>query len=143
MAFKRPESVLVVIHTADEVLMLRRTEPPDFWQGVTGSLKWGESPCDAAVRELAEETGLGAEGLVDAGIERRFPILPAWRARYAPEVRENLEHRFYLPLPGRVPVTLDPREHSACEWLPFQAAARRAGSWTNREAIEAIEAQGA
>jgi dATP pyrophosphohydrolase len=31
--YKRPESVLVVIYTAmDEVLALRRCQPPDIWQ---------------------------------------------------------------------------------------------------------------
>ena len=54
---KRPESVLVVVYSADsQVLMLRRHEPPTFWQSVTGSLEWGEQPEQAARRELVEET---------------------------------------------------------------------------------------
>ncbi|MGD8932832.1 MAG: NUDIX domain-containing protein, partial [Chromatiales bacterium] len=49
--YKRPESVLVVVYTAGgEVLLLRRTRPRDFWQSVTGSLHWGESPRQAARR---------------------------------------------------------------------------------------------
>ena len=37
-AFKRPESVLVVVHAAaGRVLMLERTSPPRFWQSVTGA----------------------------------------------------------------------------------------------------------
>ena len=56
-AYKRPESVLIVVYTAAcEVLMLRRVEPSDFWQSVTGSLEWDESPMGAACRELVEET---------------------------------------------------------------------------------------
>ena len=36
---KIPESVLVVIHTADlEVLLIERADRPGFWQSVTGSL---------------------------------------------------------------------------------------------------------
>ena len=36
--FKIPESVLVVIHTADlEVLLIERADRPGFWQSVTGS----------------------------------------------------------------------------------------------------------
>ena len=38
MAFKIPESVLVVIHSADrEVLLIERTDMPGHWQSVTGS----------------------------------------------------------------------------------------------------------
>ena len=60
--FKRPESVLVVVHTGDgRFLMLRRRAPAGFWQSVTGSLRWDEhDPAVAARRELREETGLEA-----------------------------------------------------------------------------------
>ena len=73
--YKRPFSVLVVVHTrSGEVLLLRRRDPPDFWQSVTGSLREGESPAEAAARELAEETGIAHAGLVDCGITHRFPM---------------------------------------------------------------------
>ena len=37
-AYKKPVSVLVVIHTADlEILLLERAGHPGFWQSVTGS----------------------------------------------------------------------------------------------------------
>ena len=36
--FKIPQSVLVVIHTpALDVLLIRRPDPHEFWQSVTGS----------------------------------------------------------------------------------------------------------
>lgn len=142
-AFKRPESVLVVVYTAaGEVLLLRRREPSDFWQSVTGSLEWGETAAAAARRELAEETGLPGSGLAAAGRTRSFPILPAWRRRYAPEVGENTEHTFVLRLPQREPVRLNPAEHREYAWLPFTEAAARVSSWTNREAIEELMATG-
>ena len=115
--------------------MLRRVEPSDFWQSVTGSLEWDERPMDAARRELVEETGLSPQGLQDGRRTHRFPILPAWRARYAPDVRENLEHVFRLCLPERAAIRLNPAEHSEYQWLPKQEAAARATSWTNRDAI--------
>src|SRR3989344_7570765 len=95
--FKRPESVLVVVYTrTGKVLLLKRADDPDFWQSVTGSLLWEETePRQAAARELREETGFRAtEGLRDLQLTHRYPILPKWRQRYAPEVRENTEHVF-------------------------------------------------
>ncbi len=138
--YKRPESVLVVIHTlAGEVLLLRRTHPRYFWQSVTGSLEWGETPQQAALRELKEETGLESAGkLVDCRYSLSFPILPAWRPRYAPQVRINREHWFSLALGGRRLVRLQREEHSEHRWLPWPAAMRLASSWTNQRAIGEI-----
>ncbi|MGF1642039.1 MAG: dihydroneopterin triphosphate diphosphatase [Thiotrichales bacterium] len=134
--WKRPESVLVVVYTATaDVLLLRRREPPDFWQSVTGSLEWGEDPRSAALRELHEETGIDGLELQDCRKSRRFPIIPPWRARYAPDTDENEEHVFSLRLAQRVPPTLNPAEHTEFLWLPRDAAAARVWSWTNRDAI--------
>ena len=138
--FKRPESVLVLVYTrGGEVLLMRRTRPADFWQSVTGSLAWGEEPQAAARRELFEETGLtvGAD-LLDCGVTNRFPIRPPWRARYDPGVHDNTEHVFRVVLPARRSVTLNPAEHSDYAWLPREAAAARASSYTNRDAILAF-----
>jgi dATP pyrophosphohydrolase len=136
--FKRPESVLVVVYTrAGEALLLERAEPRGFWQSVTGSLAWGESAAECAARELREETGLDPEGLRDGQLERTFPIIAAWKARYAPGIETNVERVFYLELAGRRPVTLT-SEHVAYEWLPIEAAIRKVASWTNREALERL-----
>jgi len=131
----------VLVYTAQgEVLMLRRTSPRDFWQSVTGSLRWGEMPRRAAKRELFEETGLRDGGrLVDCRHRVRFPIVPPWRARYDPGVFYNTEHHFLLRLPGRRLVRLNPGEHTQARWLPIHKAARLAGSWANRDAILGLQ----
>lgn len=136
--FKRPESVLAVIHTpAYEILLLERLSPPGFWQSVTGSLEPGELPRQAALREIEEETGIRAtdDALHDWHQTRRFEIRPEWRARYAPGVTHNIEHLFSLCLPQRCTVTLAPSEHVRYEWLDRDSAAARVFSWTNRDAI--------
>jgi dihydroneopterin triphosphate diphosphatase len=138
--YKRPESVLVIIHTAGgEVLQMRRREPADFWQSVTGSLKENETPLKAAVREVLEETGLVAdEGLTDTGTVNRYPIHPAWRHKFAPDISENTEYVFSLQLPEKPAVRLDPEEHAEFRWLPRDAAAAGASSHTDRDAILAL-----
>lgn len=137
--FKRPESVLVVVYArAGEVLLMERHQPPGWWQSVTGSLEADEMPWEAAVRELHEETGLAADGLLDLGVNQRFTIAPAWRERFAPEVTENLEHAFALRVAEPVAITLDPQEHLRYEWLPLPQAIERATSHTNRAAIELV-----
>jgi dATP pyrophosphohydrolase len=141
--YKRPESVLVVVFTrAGECLLLRRARPRDFWQSVTGSLREGESPRHAALRELGEETGLkvSPSALLDLRHSERFTILPAWRARYAPGVHYNLERWFAVCLPGHRLIRLNPMEHLESRWVPAPRAAAMATSWTNRNAIQVIAA---
>lgn len=134
--------MLVVVHSrALECLMLERVRPPGFWQSVTGALEWGETPAEAAARELVEETGLDPAGLRDAHVTRSFPIVPEWRGRYAPEVTENTEHRWYLELEAPVDVEIRSSEHRAYRWLPLKDAIAIASSWTNREALEALSAE--
>jgi dATP pyrophosphohydrolase len=135
--FKRPESVLVVIYTEDgAVLQLRRCNPLDFWQSVTGSLQRGETPIQAVIREVFEETGLQADtGLSDSGIVNRYPIHPAWRKKFAPDVKENIEHVFALRLPSVIAIRLDPKEHQEYRWLQREEAAELASSVTDRHAI--------
>jgi dATP pyrophosphohydrolase len=138
--FRRPESVLVVVHTpALDCLLLERTEPSGFWQSVTGTLHWGETPAECAAREIGEETGIAAAGLRDAHVQHTFPILAAWRARYSPEVQSNLEHLYYLEVPEARAVQLAPTEHVAYLWLPVEAAIEKVSSWTNREALQRLK----
>ncbi|MCK0510773.1 dihydroneopterin triphosphate diphosphatase [Aromatoleum buckelii] len=138
LPYKRPISVLVVIHTATlQVLLLERVTPPGFWQSVTGSLEADESPLQAAIREVNEETGLAVSSgqLRDWHLTNRFEILKEWRARYAPGVTHNTEHVFSLCVPAPQPVRLAPAEHRMQLWLPLAEAAGKASSWTNRDAI--------
>jgi dATP pyrophosphohydrolase len=139
--YKIPESVLVVIHTpALEVLLIERADKPGYWQSVTGSLDAPDEPLEQTCRrEVAEETGIDTDAaggvLRDWALANRYEIYPVWRHRYAPGVTHNTEHVFGLTLPARVPVRLNPREHLAHLWLPWQEAADRCFSPSNAEAI--------
>ncbi len=137
MAFKLPESVLVVVHTAAlEVLLIERAANPGFWQSVTGSREPDDPGLEAtARRELREETGLSLGTLTDWRLTNRYEIWPQWRARYAPDVTHNVEHVFGFRVPEVTVATLDPAEHTAQLWLPWHQAMEKAFSPTNRDAI--------
>lgn len=135
---KIPVSALVVIHTpANDVLLLERADRPGFWQSVTGSQDPGETLRETAIREVGEETGLDATRfeLSDWNLRNVFEIYPLWRHRYAPDVTHNTEHVFGLRVPGPLDVKVAPDEHLSAVWLPWQEAAERVFSWSNRKAI--------
>jgi dATP pyrophosphohydrolase len=141
---KIPESVLVVIHTPQlDVLLIERADREGFWQSVTGSKERIDEPiAETAIREVAEETGIviggdlvPREALVDWHHHVEFEIFSTWRHRYAEGVTHNTEHWFSLQVPERLEVTLAPLEHTAHLWLPWQEAAERCFSWSNRDAI--------
>ncbi|TCS36986.1 dihydroneopterin triphosphate pyrophosphatase [Paucimonas lemoignei] len=151
--YKIPESVLVVIHTADlDVLLIERADKAGYWQSVTGSKDREDEPLrQTAVREVFEETGIGVaeEGmpwaenpdavpshhLRDWRLSNIYEIYPVWRHRYAPGVVKNTEHVFGLLVPRGIAVTLSPREHVDHVWLPYREAADRCFSPSNAEAI--------
>jgi dATP pyrophosphohydrolase len=137
-AYKRPVSVLVVIHTPDlQVLLLERASHPGYWQSVTGSQEDDEALIDTARREVQEETGIDADHytLSDWQLINTFEIFAEWRHRYAPGIISNTEHVFALTVPTPMPVKLAPGEHLAYRWLPWQEAAEACFSWSNRDAI--------
>lgn len=161
--YKIPESVLVVIHTAElEVLLIERADKPGYWQSVTGSKDApDEALIETARREVQEETGIEIsepphlsmhspavreEGdaldwrvppqhLRDWQLSNIYEIYPVWRHRYAPGITHNTEHVFGLLVPRGIPVTLAPREHTRYVWLPYRAAADKCFSPSNAEAI--------
>lgn len=141
---KIPESVLVVIHTAQlDVLLIERADKPGYWQSVTGSKDRVDEPLvETAVREVFEETGIRVgspevpmSALRDWQLSNVYEIYPVWRHRYAPGVTHNTEHVFGLRVPRDIAITLAPHEHLQYVWLPWRAAADHCFSPSNAEAV--------
>jgi dATP pyrophosphohydrolase len=136
--YKQPVSALVVIYTAAlDVLLLERADFPGYWQSVTGSRDGEESLRETAIREVAEETGVDATryALADWQVQNVYDIYPRWLHRYPPGTTHNTEHVFGLQLPLQVPVQLSPDEHLSYQWLPWNVAADKVFSPSNRAAI--------
>lgn len=141
MTYKRPESVLVVLYNEhNQVLMMQRNDDPDFWQSVTGTIEAGESPINAAYREVGEETGVilspHAGDIVDCQHVNQYEIRKEWQHRYPPDNFVNTEYVFVTQIPSDSPIILT--EHSAYEWLDKPAALERVWSPSNRAAIMAF-----
>jgi dihydroneopterin triphosphate diphosphatase len=137
--------VQVVIFTqrdgVREYLLLKRLEAYDgFWQPVTGSLEEGETHTQAAVREVAEETGIviGEEFLINLGIVNTFEIAERWRRYYDPRVTHNEEICFAVRIEAS-DVRLDPKEHDAFVWVNYQSALRMLYWDSNKRVLTATE----
>lgn len=102
-----------------EVLLLRRAEggrSPGSWEGVHGHLRPGESPQEAAWREIVEETGIRPDRLYNLSRMEQFYLHRPNRVAMVPAFA-GLVHA-----PG--PVTLS-HEHDLAEWLPVAAGQQR------------------
>ena len=103
------------------ILLMRRAPGrilPGLWQGVSGSLEPGEGVVSGALRELAEETGFGAddiEALYDLDLVNQFyePSFEGVVSEVAFAVRIRA---------GAEPVLS--HEHDDARWLPIDEAHR-------------------
>jgi 8-oxo-dGTP pyrophosphatase MutT (NUDIX family) len=86
---RQPHEALVLVRRGDEWLVLHRTPTFEaYWHVVAGAVEPGETAAEAAVRELAEETGLDA-AVVDLERPFEYPLAEeseAVRARFAADV---------------------------------------------------------
>ena len=94
----------------------------DAWSLPKGNLDAGETPQAAALREVAEETGLPREQL------RLLGPLPA--AEYAYRRRDGRlvfkqVHHFLVELDGDAPLVPQAEEVDAAEWVPLADATTR------------------
>jgi dATP pyrophosphohydrolase len=141
MSFKKPVSSLVLIYTEDfKVLLMERADKKAFWQSVTGSLEENETPREAAVREVFEETGINTNQylLEDWQLSHIYEIYAHWRYRYAPNITHNTEYIFGLKVPTTISVQLSEHEHVQYLWVDWKEAIDKVFSWTNIQAIKKL-----
>lgn len=110
--------VAVVTNSRDEVLAFERSDVPGAWQLPQGGIDVGETPGDAAWRELGEETGLGRSDVELVGAH------PTWMVYEFPEhVRSDKRlgqaqrWYFFRALSDDVVPTPDDVEFVAWRWV--------------------------
>jgi 8-oxo-dGTP diphosphatase len=119
----------VVCLRGEEVLLIRRGKPPrqGEWSIPGGRMEWGETVSAAALRELAEETGVSAEllGLIevlDHISEHGHAVLIDFAARWT----------------GGEPVAGD--DAAEARFVPFEQACALV-SWSETERIIRLAAE--
>jgi dihydroneopterin triphosphate diphosphatase len=115
-----------------EVLALRRGpngRNPGSWETVHGTIETGETPVQASLRELREETGLVPEKFYNLSRTEAFyqhrtdqlAMIPVFAAFVAPDASITLS-----------------AEHDRAEWLRVRAAAGRFAWPRERRALDDI-----
>ena len=115
-----------------EVLALRRGNNgrcPGSWETVHGTIEPGETPVQASVRELREETSLAPERLYNLSRTEAFyqhgtdelALIPVFAAFVSAQATVRLS-----------------AEHDRAEWLSAKTAARRFGWPRERRALDDI-----
>ena len=118
------QEIEVVVRRGEEYLVMRRApERLGYWHLASGGLERGETPLEAAQRELFEETALRAK-VRPLPVSLSYSLLddpPAIRARYAAGIETVTVHAFVADAPHGWEPTLD-AEHDVYRWCDLDAA---------------------
>lgn len=117
-----PATCQTVLKDGSVLLVLRAVEPSrGMWCLPGGFIEWGESPLEAAKRELAEETALAAETLVLTGVYDSITevsrhvllvsyLIPEWQG--VPEAGDDAAEIRWFPLEKIPPLAFKVHEQA-------------------------------
>ena len=138
---RRAFSVAVYARRGERVLVIEHRRLRT-WLPIGGEIEAGETPLEAARRELREETGLVAEVRELERYAYDLADEPSdVRARFAPEVETVQLHTFLAEAPPGWEPVLD-EEHDAYRWCSADEAVALLAYPEPREAVRAAEELG-
>jgi 8-oxo-dGTP pyrophosphatase MutT (NUDIX family) len=115
-----------------EILALRRSAAgrcPGSWETIHGTIEPGETPVQASLRELGEETGL---------VPEKFYNLSRTEAFYQHRSDELALIPVFVAYVAFTAAVRLSAEHDRAEWLPAAEAARRFAWPRERRAVDDI-----
>jgi putative (di)nucleoside polyphosphate hydrolase len=128
----RPGVGIMLLNQQGDVFVARRLDlPGEAWQMPQGGIDHGEEPKAAALRELAEETGIGcAEILAESSGWLRYDLPEeltgrAWRGRWRGQRQKWFLMRF-TGSDGDIDLTTHKPEFDAWKWVPARELPRLA-----------------
>ena len=133
---------LIIINDKGKLLLCKR-KGTNNWQFPQGGIDEGETPLEAAKRELYEETGIKDQEFPIHNWEfsQEYEIFEHWRYRYPPSVSSNTEHVFSVELPKKIAIKIAPKEHKDFKWVPINDAIEMVFSDTNADALRKLNAK--
>jgi putative (di)nucleoside polyphosphate hydrolase len=134
----------MLLNPQGEVFVARRLDlPGEAWQMPQGGIDFGEEPKEAALRELAEETGIGCAEILAESIGWLRYDLPvellarSWHGRW----RGQRQKWFLMRFTGsddHVDLTAGEPEFDAWKWVPIEDLARLAAPFKRQVYLDIL-----
>ncbi len=105
-----PTVAMAIVTSPQGVLLARRHDGKPLWTFVGGGIEDGETPSDAAVREVKEETGLSVTAGAVLG------------QRVHPKTGKAMAYIACTPVNGLEIHVGDPDDHAEVRWVPWGEA---------------------
>lgn len=104
-----------IVYFRDQILLIS-TLQATRWQLPKGHVERGESPAQAAVREIREETGVYGLVVADLG-----PLEYRYRGRQGRKIHKRVDYFLCSYISGSTD-DFDRHEVSGAQWMPWQQA---------------------